>query len=190
MSAPQDLLPLTTPPGNREFDSFTSLRTDVVFELYDAVEQIHQGGNILDIQSSLFEARHKFAFDLIIENSENLQNIGRCFRMRCDLITRTMDQMIALLAREPNQQKMMFAADVMNMLALQVGRLTLHGITGEDPSAELEDDRSLETKEWYTAIEANPDKAELDSIWARLQMVHPVCTCQQCRRRNRHTVPR
>jgi hypothetical protein len=191
MVGPEETLPPTTPPENREFASFAERRADVVYELYETAGKIRMRADILDIHASLFNVRHIFTFDLInIRDPENVQNVGRCFRMRCDLITQTMDEMLVHLGQEPCRQKLTFIGDVLNMLANQVGRLSLHGISGGDPSAQLSDEQSLERVEWPTAHDENPYKAELQSIWARLQLAHPVCICQQCRRRNHHTVPR
>lgn len=98
-----------------------------------------------------------------IKDPENLQDLGRRFRMRCDMIAQTMDEMLERMAeilemKKFDQQKWLFIADVMNMLANQVGRLTLQGLRFGHPSAQLMDNPSFDPgDEWDTATDANPD---------------------------------
>lgn len=179
---------------NPEFKEFCDLREATVVDLYNNVQRIETFGNTrqntLEIQDSLDDFCENFEENfLLIEDPQNHRNIGRCYRLRCDLILQTAKELFNLMDRDLNQEMLKFIKEVMIMLAIQVGRLTLHGFNGEDYDAEAKDTQSLQKREWPTSHVADSYKAQLESIWARLQIWQPACACQQCRRRNHHTVP-
>lgn len=186
--------PLEKPKN--EARTFAIQRESVADALFDIIGLICEGEPTIIIEAALGEARYNLVKYVLhpIKEPENLATRGRCFRMRAELITQTMDELSQLLSREyiahecPEQRYVRY---VLEMLAIQVGRLSLKGYSDEiDRYAETMDRDSVFLDERWLANGGHPQEAELQSIWARLRMAHPTCACRQCRRRNQRTVPR
>lgn len=194
MPAPQELPLRLAPVGlaQLEVEFFTTMRKRLVNFLHDTIRNIHQGSPIVNIEAAITTAQDDFKHDLLrIDEPENRENAGRCFRMRAELIVQTLDELIEIFGNEPTQKQLMHTGYVLDMVATQVGRLSLNGYHGEeDVFAEQMDQYSVNLDVRWHANDQSPHEAELQSIWARLRVVHPACVCRQCRKRNERTVPR
>lgn len=179
-----------------EAKTFAIQRESVADALFDMIGLIREGESTIIIEAALGETRYNFVKYVLnpVKQPENKATMGRCFRMRADLTTQTMDELGRMLSREfiahdcPEQRYVRY---VLEMLAIQVGRLSLNGYGEEgDRYAETMDRDSVLLDERWCANGGHPQEAELQAIWARLRMAHPTCACCQCTRRNQRTVPR
>lgn len=115
--------------------------------------------------------------------------MGRCFRMRTDLIIQTLNELTEMLEQNTEPLPVSYLGGVLDMVAAQVGRLTLCGHSGEDEYADEMDEHSITTDESWNHNH-NADQADFLAVWARLRVTDPTCACCQCRKRNQRTVPR
>lgn len=178
-----------------EARTFAIQRESVADALFDMIRLIREGEPTIIIEAALGETRYSFVKYLRdpVKEPDNLATTGRCFRMRTDLITQTMDELSQLLSRqliEYGCPKQRYVRYVLEFLAIQVGRLSIKGYCDEgDRYAETMDQESMLLDERWLINGGHPQETELQSIWARLRMAHPACACRQCRR-NQRTVPR
>lgn len=126
-------------------------------------------------------------FDLIKRFGELEKNEGRkvppCFPVRCDLLREEMHQLSQALADQPNLTSL--ASLVMEMLSLQVGRLSLDGYSNVDHFAE-EMERQMQRNEFdWKKRHADDDQVtfivrQVHQLWIRLNQPIQNCYCRQC----------
>lgn len=129
-------------------------------------------------------------FDLIKRFGELEKNEGRkvppCFPTRCDLLKEEMRRLSEALAEKPKLTSR--ASLVLEMLSLQVGRLTMDGYSNVDQYAE-EMDRRIQGLEfdWKKRHLDDPEVTSVLRRFTRLskRLNEPVrnCYCRQCMNR-------
>lgn len=126
-------------------------------------------------------------FDLIKRFGELEKKEGRkvspCFPARCDLLKEEMHRLSQALAEKPKLTSL--ASLVMEMLSLQVGRLSLDGYSNVDRYAE-EMERRIQNREfdWKKRHLDDPKVSsvlrQVPELWKSLNEPVPNCYCRQC----------
>lgn len=109
-----------------------------------------------------------------------------CLPVRCDLLKEEARRLSQALADKPNLTS--FASLVMEMLSLQVGRLSMDGYSDIDKYAECTE-RQMQRNEFdWKKRHANDDQVTLvlslvRPLWKRLNEPIRGCYCRQCMNR-------
>lgn len=129
-------------------------------------------------------------FDLIKRFGELEKNEGRkvppCFPVRCNLLKEEMHRLSQALAEKPKLTSL--ASLVMEMLSLQVGRLSMDGYSNVDRYAEDMEQR-IQNREfdWKKRHLDDPKVTsvlrKVPELWKRLNEPVRNCYCRQCMNR-------
>lgn len=109
-----------------------------------------------------------------------------CFRPRCKQIKRELEWTKTVLDSNPNPSLASYAVVVLDMLALQVGRLVVDGNSDEDGfTAEMEMrihdyDDGLRGRARLVDEDAELRERQMEEIWGRLNGAFEGCGCFQC----------
>lgn len=140
-----------------------------------------QRGDIHEIAGLLEDLAHKIN---VLAEIACIENASRCIRMKCDLIRHTLQDASDILRRRPHATREV--AEMLNMVALHTGKLTLSKQSGVDVYAENMHREAQEINVvWQTRRRAASPAVErmerdLHAIWNRLHFSIPRCDCLQC----------
>lgn len=135
-------------------------------------------------------SNHFYEVDMIKRFGELEKNEGRkvppCFSVRCDLLKEEMHRLSQALADQPNLTS--FASLVMEMLSLQVGRLSMDGYSNIDEYAEGIEQQIKRNEFDWKKRHAHDDQITLvlslvRPLWKRLNEPIRNCYCRQCMNR-------
>ena len=169
-------------------ENFQETRDAFVVELDELSEGQTRGRWVLQIQASLHQMINTMSmWTLIREGSEKE---GNCFEERCKNLMVLIDEISAGVRVCPsnNADLMVIIEDrvlmkLFDMLSMQVGSLTLHGLSDEDTEA-VESAKMVEREQrrWELKFVEEDDyrRDYLRQIWAQLYYKVHDCPCRQC----------
>lgn len=135
-------------------------------------------------------ANHRYEFDLIKRFGELEKKEGRkvplCFPVRCNLLKEALRRLSEELAGQPNSTSR--ASLVMEMLSLQVGRLSMDGYSSVDAYAEDIERRIQKNDFDWKKRHAHDNQitvilCQVLPVWNRLNQPVRNCYCRQCMNR-------
>lgn len=168
-----------------ERDAFVNTFRSICQSLFQQRESTYKIAKWLD------QLAYEFDLFKIIAETER---VSRCFRMKCDLIKHTIQDTSDILKTRPNSEREV--AEMLDMIATHIGRLTLSRRKGVDLYAENMNRLAEETNtQWQTRRRAASPATErkqrgLHEIWVRLHLTVPGCVCLQCVRGQGSNIPR
>lgn len=109
-----------------------------------------------------------------------------CFRPRCKPLRHELQWTQTVLTNNPNPAVASYAAAVIDMIALQVGRLVVDGANDSDGFAAEMEGKVHEFQEGVRSRErlrdngAESRERQVEMVWERLNGAYEGCGCWQC----------
>lgn len=160
--------------------NFASERRDLVLTLKKLSQGKHDNGTPDQIAFDLSGMVNLILFWQVLENDTT----GSCFAHPCQIISDALGEVSDRLVHV--QQLRSDDREMLDMLAMQIGRLTLHGYTDEDDLAVgMARLTEQQEHEWKTSeTEETPmdesERRHLRFFWARVHFKMDGCGCRQC----------
>lgn len=159
---------------------FASERRDFVLTLKKLSQGRHDNRTPDQIARDLSGMVNPILFWQTLENDTT----GSCFAHRCQIISDVLGEVSDRIVnvRQLHSDDM----EMFDMLAMQIGRMTLHGYTDEDDLAvDMAKLTEQQEHEWKTSeTKENPmdesERRHLRFFWARVHFKMDGCGCRQC----------